>query len=183
MTTMNEKRVCLGAVVGAHGIRGEVKVKSWTETDRDIGAYGALQNKDGTKSFVLKVTGHSKELLRCKIKGVVDRNAAEALIGTELYVNRDVLPQLEEEEYYQTDLIGLDVIEQSSGQNIGKVVGIYNFGAGDILEIKLKSTAKTEMIPFTKQYVPEVKIADGCVVISSALINFTGDDEESGNEG
>ena len=117
-------------------------------------------------------------LLRTKSRKPL--KAAEALIGTELYVNRDVLPQLEEEEYYQTDLIGLDVIEQSSGQNIGKVVGIYNFGAGDILEIKLKSTAKTEMIPFTKQYVPEVKIADGCVVVSSA--NFTGD-EESGNEG
>lgn len=181
MSTNSEKRVCLGVIVGAHGIRGEVKVKSWTEADYDIGAYGKLQNKDASKLFVLKVVGHSKELLRCKIKGVDDRNAAEALIGTELYVSRDVLPELEEEEYYQTDLIGLKVIEQSSGQNIGVVSGIYNFGAGDILEIKLQSTGKTEMIPFTKQYVPEIKISDGCVLVSSALNNFA-DDGKDGNE-
>ena len=134
MTTKEKKdRICLGAIVGVHGIRGELKVKSWTASDQDIGNYGLLENEDGTRSFELKVVGRSKELLRCKIKGVEDRNAAEALIGTALYVERAALPALEEEEYYQADLIGLKVVDQSSGCVAGKVVGFYNFGAGDIL--------------------------------------------------
>lgn len=175
-------RICLGAIVGVHGIRGEVKVKSWTEADQDVGAYGVLENEDGSRSFNLRVTGRSKELLRCKIKGVDDRNAAEALIGTRFYVDRDVLPELEEEEFYQADLIGLDVVYESDKQKVGKVSGIYNFGAGDILEIKISSTGKTEMIPFTKQYVPEVSVTKGYVTVSALTLNFA-KDEEDDNEG
>ena len=180
MEQNSEKQVCLGAIVGVHGIKGEVKVKSWTEKDRDIGTYGVLHDKSGSKELCLKVVGHSKELLRCKIKGVDDRNAAEALIGTELYVNREALPDLDEEEYYQADLVGLKVIEQESSSEIGKISGIYNFGAGDILEIKLKVNGKTEMIPFTKVYVPQINIKEGFVVVSEALSSFA--DEEETNE-
>ena len=147
------ERICLGKITSVHGIRGEVKVKSFTADDTDIETYGKLENKEGTKVFTLKVIGHSKELLRCKIKGIDDRNAAEALIGTELYVNREVLPELDEEEYYLADLIGLRVIEKSSESEVGAVAGVYNFGAGDILEIKVNSTNKLEMIPFTKENV------------------------------
>ncbi len=181
MEERNEKSVCLGAIVGVHGIKGEVKVKSWTEKDRDIGSYGVLHDKSGSREFCLKVVGHSKELLRCKIKGVEDRNAAEALIGTELYVSREALPNLEEEEYYQADLIGLKVIEQTSSSEVGKIVGFYNFGAGDILEIKLKENGKTEMIPFTKVYVPEINIKEGFVVVSQALMAFAEEDKADEN--
>lgn len=177
-----KERVCLGAIVGVHGVRGEVKVKSWTAADCDVSAYGLLQNKDGSRQFSLKVTGHSKELLRCKIKGVDDRNAAEALIGTELYVDREVLPELAEEEFYQADLIGLKVMDLSSGKEAGTIAGIYNFGAGDILEIKVSATGKLEMLPFTKEYVPQVRIREGYVAVSSLLMNFAADDEEC-NEG
>lgn len=175
-------RVCLGAIVGVHGIKGEVKVKSWTEAEQDVGAYGVLENEDGSKSFTLRVTGHSKELLRCKIKGIDDRNAAEALIGTRFYVSREVLPQLEDEEFYQADLIGLDVIQISDRKKVGKITGIYNFGAGDILEIKPDGSKQTEMIPFTKEYVPDIRIKDGFVTVTSVLMNFA-EDSEDHNEG
>ena len=88
-----EERVCLGAVVGVHGIRGEVKVKSFTEIDRDLGKYGDLENEDASRRFTVKVVGHSKDLLRVKIRGVDDRNTAETLIGTGLYISRTLLPQ------------------------------------------------------------------------------------------
>lgn len=168
----------MGAVVGVHGIKGEVKVKSWTESDRDIGAYGVLENENKTRSFVLRVVGHSKELLRCKIKGVEDRNSAEALIGTRFYVNRDVLPDLGDDEFYQADLVGLDVVSAQNNQKIGSVSGIYNFGAGDILEIKTVTSSKTEMIPFTKEYVPVVDVKNGFVMVTSVFLNFAKDEEE-----
>lgn len=180
--SVKDNRICLGAIVGVHGIKGEVKVKSWTETDKDVGAYGVLENEDGSKSFTLRVTGHSKELLRCKIKGVDDRNAAEALIGTRFYVNRDVLPKLADEEFYQADLIGCDVLQQSDHQKVGTVSGIYNFGAGDILEICLIDSKKTEMLPFTKEYVPDICIDKGFITVTSILMNFAKDDEVN-NEG
>ena len=175
------ERICLGAIVGVHGIKGEVKVKSFTADDVDVDAYGKLENKDGSKSFALKVVGHSKELLRCKIKGINDRNAAESLIGTELFVNREVLPELDEEEYYLADLIGLKVLDKSSVE-VGVVAGVYNFGAGDILEIKVLETGKLEMLPFTKEYVPEVNIAKGYVTVSSTLMNYAPENEKENDD-
>ncbi len=172
MTTNN--RICLGAIVGVHGIKGEVKVKSFTEDERALQNYGDVENKKGDKKYSVKIVGHSKELLRVKIKGVEDRNTAETLIGTELYVNRDVLPELGEEEFYHTDLIGLDVKEDASGEVIGKVDAIYNFGAGDLIEIRF-SEGGSEMLPFTKQYVPEIKIKDGYIIVK--MIQFAPDDE------
>ena len=172
------EQVCLGVITGVHGIRGEVKVKSFTTDEVDVASYGKLNNKDGSKSFALKVVGRSKELLRCKIKGVDDRNAAEALIGTELYVNRNVLPELDEEEYYLADLVGLKVIEQSSNQEVGTIAGVYNFGAGDILEIRINANNKLEMIPFTKEYVPEIRLQEGYVIVSSTLMNYAPESEK-----
>ena len=177
------ERICLGKITGVHGIKGEVKIKSFTSDDIDIEKYGKLENKESTMFFTLKVIGRSKELLRCKIKCINDRNAAEALIGTELYVNREVLPELDEEEYYLADLIGLKVIEQSSEEVKGTVAGVYNFGAGDILEIKVLSSGKLEMIPFTKEYVPEVKVSQGYLTVKSVILNYAPEDEEEKIEG
>lgn len=179
------ERICLGAIVGVHGIRGEVKVKSFTEIDCDIDKYGPVANKSGDKVFSIKVTGHSKELLRVKIKGVDDRNLAETLVGTELYVSKSALPEPEEDEYYHADLIGLAVKEKSSEKKVGTVAGVYNFGAGDILELKLGETGRLEMIPFTKQYVPVVNIKEGFIIVESAIMNFAQEDaeEEVSDEG
>lgn len=173
-----DKRVCLGAIVGVHGIKGEVKVKSFTEVDTDIDTYGLVENKKGDKTYSIKVTGHSKELLRVKIKGVDDRNLAETLVGTEFYVNKAALPETQEDEFYHADLIGLKVIEKSSQKEVGKVEGVYNFGAGDILELKVKATNRLEMIPFTKQYVPEVNVKEGYIIVESAIMNFAPEEAE-----
>lgn len=174
--TEDAKRICLGAIVGVHGIKGEVKVKSFTEYAEDIDRYGDVEDEAGLRKFKIKVTGHSKELLRVKIKGIDDRNAAFALKGTGLYVDKGVLPELEEEEFYHTDLIGLEARNKNS-EFIGEVVGIYNFGAGDMLEIKTSELGKSEMLPFTKEYVPTVNIKDGYIIVSS-LLAFTEDGDE-----
>lgn len=175
-----EKRVCLGKIVGVHGIKGEFKVKSFTAIDRDIASYGELENKTGEHKFSLKVTGHSKDLLRVKIKGVDDRTTAENLIGTELYAPRGVLPELRSEEvYYEADLVGLKVFDEEKNE-VAKVVGFYNFGAGDILEIKLKNN-KTEMLPFNKGYVPEINLEEGYIIVASTGMVFFEDEEDSEN--
>ena len=173
-------RICLGKITGAHGIRGEVKIKSFTENARAIDAYGPLENKDGSQTFVLKVTGRIKDDLRAKIKGCDDRNMAEALRGTELYVHRDALPELSQEEFYHTDLIGLDVKALPNLKVIGKVAAMYNFGANDIVEIKLNGSNKLEMLPFTKEYVPEIKINEGYIIVQEMTF---ASEEEVENEG
>ena len=174
----NDNRICFGAIAGVHGIKGEVKVKSFTEIDSDLDKYGAVENEAGDRKFELKVVGHSKELLRVKIKGVNDRNEAERLIETAFYVDRSVLPELDEEdEFYEADLIGLEV-KTSSGEGAGTVAGLYNFGAGEILEIKVKATGKLEMLPFTKEYVPEVNVKDGYIIVESVLLNFMEDEDD-----
>lgn len=176
--TEKDTRVCLGKIVGVHGIRGEVKVKSFTSVDRNIDKYGIVCNENGSKSFEIKVVGHSKELLRVKIKNVDDRNSAEKLIGESFFVERDKLPELnDEDEFYQTDLIGLSVFEEASNSKVGTVCGIYNFGAGEILEIKLEN-GKKEMIPFNKQYVPIVDIKNSRIIVKTAEMQFAEDEGE-----
>ncbi len=169
---MSENRVCLGIIVGVHGIRGEVKVKSFTTIDTDIANYGLLADKSDKQQFSLKVVGRSKDLLRVKLKGIDDRTIAEALKGTELYANRDILPQVDsEDEFYEADLIGLEVLDTNKNE-VAKVVGFYNFGAGDILEIKLLD-GKTEMLPFNDSYILEVNLDDAYIIVSSSSIVFS----------
>lgn len=174
---MSVQKVCLGKIVGVHGIKGELKVKSYTALDRDIASYGELEDKTGELKFSLKVTGHSKELLRIKIKGIDDRTTAETLIGKELYAKRGVLPELKAEEvYYEADLVGLKVLDEEK-EEVAKVIGFYNFGAGDILEIKLK-TGRAEMLPFNKAYVPEINLNEGYIIVASTAMVFLKDDED-----
>ena len=175
---MTEDKVCLGAIVGVHGIRGEVKVKSFSSDEKNLTRYGLLSNDKGDKRFELKIVGHSKELLRCKIKGVDDRTTAETLIGTGLYIDRALLPELKDEEFYHTDLIGLEV-KNSSSEVLGQVNALYNFGAGDILEIKMNN-GSLEMVPFTKSFVPVINIKDGYIIVE--MMHFV-EDEANGNEG
>lgn len=170
-------KICLGAIVGVHGIRGEVKVKSFTEDEKNLTAYGPLANQEGSRRFDLKIVGRSKDLLRVKIKGIEDRNAAETLIGTGLYVERSLLPELPEEEFYHTDLIGLMALT-AKGEKVGTVNALYNFGAGDLIEIKT-SDNRLEMLPFTKAYVPAVNLKDGFIIVE--MMQFVA--EEDGENG
>ncbi len=171
---MKENKVCLGAIVGVHGIKGEVKIKSFSDDEKHLTAYGALSNADDSQQIELKLVGHSKDLLRAKIKGVENRTTAEKYVGTGLYIGRDKLPDLAEEEYYHTDLIGLEV-KNSSGLVLGKVNALYNFGAGDILEVKTNA-GNLEMLPFNKNFVPVISIKDGYIIVE---MMFEADDESN----
>ena len=160
-------RLLLGVIAGPRGIKGELKVKSFTEIPEDIAAYGPLESKDGEKTFHVKLIGTSKNLPVIRIKGVSDRNMAEALKGQELYISRDKLPKvLDEDEFYHTDLVGLNVIF-ADGTHYGEILRLYDFGGGDIVEIKPdgKGAKASVLVPFTKEMVPTVDMTKGHIVI------------------
>ncbi len=158
------ERVCLGVIAGAHGVRGLVKIKSFTEDPEDVAAYGPVTDETGRKRLVIKVKGRAKGLVLAELEGVRDRDQAQALHGLQLYVERDALPRLEEEEtFYQADLIGL-AAEDPEGRPLGRVVAVPNFGAGDLLEV-LDPDRVSQFYPFTRAVVPEVDLDGGRVVI------------------
>ncbi|GGF45759.1 ribosome maturation factor RimM [Aliidongia dinghuensis] len=157
------KRLCVGIVTGAQGIRGAVRIKSFTADPIDIDAYGPVSDEAGTRTFTLKSVGQSKGVVVATLSGVTDRNAAEALRGLHLFVDRDRLPPADEEEYYHADLLGL-AAELVGGQALGRITAVYDFGAGDALEVTGADGAVV-MVPFTKAAVPVVDLAAGKVVI------------------
>ena len=157
-------RVCLGVIAGAHGVRGLVKIKSFTEDPEDVAAYGPVCDETGRKRFVLKIKGLVKGLVLAELEGIRDRDQAQALHGLHLYVARGALPRLEAgETFYQADLIGL-AAEDPEGRPLGRVVAVPNFGAGDLLEV-LDPERVSQFYPFTRAVVPEVDVAAGRVVI------------------
>ncbi len=156
-------RFCVGAIAGAHGVRGLVKIKSFTEEPLDLAAYGPLTDQSGRRRFQVTVTGRAKGLLIARIEGVEDREAAQALRGAQLYAARAALPEPAEEEYYHMDLIGLEA-QDRGGAPLGRVVAVQNFGAGDILEIA-RPEGEPLLVPFTKAAVPIVDLAGGRVVL------------------
>lgn len=165
MADSQQKRVCLGVVVGVHGVRGLVKVKPFTEEPEAVAAYGPVETKDGHRRFRIEAMGRAKGVVICRLEGVGDRDKAEAMRGTELYVDRARLPETDEDEgWYHTDLIGLEAVG-ADGRVYGQVVGVENFGAGDLLEIKRPEGGPTVFLPFTEENVPEVGIEAGRIVI------------------
>lgn len=169
------------AVIGAaHGIKGEVRVKTYTGDPMDLGSYGLLYDAAG-KSYEIVSIRPAKTVVVVRFAGVDDRNAAEALNGTELYVDHAQLPQdLEEDEFYYTDLIGLTV-RDSDGATYGKVSAVFNFGGGDVLEIK-EGGKKPVLIPFTKVSVPQILMAEGAIVIDPLAAGLVDDGSEGDDE-
>jgi 16S rRNA processing protein RimM len=163
--TMSEptKRVCLGVVTGAHGVQGAVRIKSFTATPEDIGRYGPLTDEDGRRSFDLHLLGVAKGVVITRVDGINDRCGAEALRGLRLYLPRSALPETEAEEYYHTDLIGLEAVLRD-GTPVGRVRAIHDFGAGDTLEL-VRPGAPPVMVPFTRAVVPVVEPAAGRLVL------------------
>lgn len=151
-------RVLLGRIAGAHGIRGEVLIRSFTAAPEDIGAYGALSTADGSRAFEIESARPTAKGVVARLKGIADRNAAEALKGTDLYVARDRLPPPSDNEFYYADLVGMTAVGPD-GATLGEIVAVQNFGAGDLLEIRLQASGRTELFPFTDDAVPEVDIA------------------------
>jgi len=156
--------ICLGAIAGAHGVRGLVKIKSFTQEPADLTAYGPLGDETGSRRFEIAVTGQAKGLLVARIEGVADRDAAQALRGVRLYVARAALPEPEDaEEFYQAGLIGL-VAEDPQGRPLGKSAAVENYGAGDYLEIA-RPEGEPLLIPFTSTAVPLIDLEGGRVVV------------------
>ncbi len=158
------RRILLGHVAGAHGIRGDVVIKAYTEFPEDIAAYGPLASEDGKRTLELTVVNVTPKGVIVRVKGVGDRNGAEALRGTALFVDRDRLPPAEDGSFYYEDLVGLEA-KAEDGSLLGHIKGVHNFGAGDLIEVSLAGTGRTELIPFTDACVPRVDIAGGMVTV------------------
>ena len=148
-------RVLLGDIGAAHGLKGEVRLRSFTETPAAIAEYGPLEDETGTKAIEIESVRPGPKGLIARIKGVTTREGAEALTGTKLYIGRDRLPPPAEDEWYHSDLVGLAAYDAFEVQ-IGTVVAVYNFGAGDIIEIKPISGGDNLLLPFTDATVPEI---------------------------
>ncbi len=160
----SREHVCVGAFAAAHGIKGEVKVKAFTVDPASVGSYGPLLDESGQRRFVLSsLRPIADALVIARVEGVADRNAAEALRGIRLYAPRAALPAVGEGEYYHHDLIGLAAV-LASGETFGIVVGVDNFGAGDMIEIE--HDGETVVLPFTNETVPTVDLTAGRIVVA-----------------
>jgi 16S rRNA processing protein RimM len=156
-------RVLIGAVASPHGVRGLVKLKCFTEDPARVAAYGSITDESGRREFRFAVLGTVKGGVLARFEGVADRNAADALKGTRLYVARAALPQLTaENEYYCGDLVGLGV-ETRDGRRLGRVKAVLNYGAGDVLEVE-NDGEPSLFLPFTRASVPEIDLAAGRLV-------------------
>jgi 16S rRNA processing protein RimM len=156
-------QVCIARIGAAHGVRGAVKLWTFTEDPFAVKRYGPLSTKDGMRQFEIASAREAKGHLVTQFKGISTRDEAERLNGIELYVPREKLPATDEDEYYHADLIGLAAVT-TADEPLGRVVAIHNFGAGNILEIAPPQGA-TMMLPFTNAVVPTVDIAGGRVLI------------------
>ena len=173
--TKPQNPVQLAVIGAAHGIKGELRVKTFTGDPLALADYGPLYAKDG-RAFQIIDIRPANTVVVVRFKGVSDRNAAEALSGTELFVDRSMLPDDgEEDEFYHADLIGLEV-RDDKGAAIGKVVAVHNFGGGDILDVTLAGR-KGVLIPFTQAAVPEVSIADAFIRIDLAAAGLVEDED------
>jgi 16S rRNA processing protein RimM len=161
---LGKKLILLGHIAGAHGIRGEVLVKTYTGAPDDIASYGPLTDATGAKSYTLKVVRLTPKGVIARVTGVADRNGAEALKGTALHVDRAAMGDSDPGEYFYSDLIGLAAVAPD-GTAIGTVKSVNNFGAGDLLEIAFTATGKTEFIAFTDANVPEVDMANSRITV------------------
>jgi 16S rRNA processing protein RimM len=156
--------VLLGEIGAAQGLKGEVRLRSYTAEPAAIARYGALEDEEGRLIEIESVRVSPKALI-ARIKGVSTREGAEALNRTKLYVARALLPAREEEEWYHADLIGLAALD-ARGEQIGTVVAIQNFGAGDLIEVKPLSGGATVLVPFTRDNVPEVDVEGGRLTLT-----------------
>jgi 16S rRNA processing protein RimM len=156
--------VLLGEIGAAQGLKGEVRLRSYTEEPAAIARYGPLLDESGRAVEIERVRATPKALI-ARIKGVTTREAAEALVRTKLYVERDRLPERDKEEWYHADLIGLAVFD-TGGKRIGIVVAVQNFGASDLIEVKPEEGEATVLVPFTRETVPEVDVEGRRLVLA-----------------
>jgi 16S rRNA processing protein RimM len=158
-------RICVARIGAAHGVRGEVKLWSFTEDPAAVAHYGPLETQDGTRCFEIEALRAAKDHFVARIAGVNDRDAAEKLRNIELYIPRARLPKIEEADtFYHADLVGLDAITPD-GARVGTVHALHNFGAGDIIEIAPAEGGDPLMLPFNETTVPKIDVAARQIVV------------------
>ncbi len=156
-------RVCVGAIAGAFGVKGEVRLKSFCINPEDIASYGDLTSEDGTRTFRLQITRPVTNGLAARLTGISTKEQADALRGIRLMAERARMPDLPEDEFYHADLIGLEV-RDTGGTRLGTVLSVQDYGAGDMLEIQGARGAASVLLPFTRAAVPTVDIAAGRII-------------------
>jgi len=157
------ERVCVGAIAGSFGVRGEVRLKSFCAEPEAIADYSPLYTEDGTRSFDLTLGRPVKGGYAARLSGIATKEQADALRGTQIFADRDRLPSLPDDEFYHADLIGLEVVD-TGGQVLGRVRAVHDHGAGDLLEVHGPGLKSTVLLPFTNACVPTVDLAAGRLI-------------------
>jgi 16S rRNA processing protein RimM len=166
-TRPDDQRVCVARLGAAHGVRGEVKLWSFTADPAAVAGYGPFETADG-RLIELEALRPAKDFFVARLKGIADRDAAERLRNADLFVPRARLPAPEADEFYHADLIGLAAVD-AGGNALGTVHAMHNFGAGDIVEIRPAAGGDTVMLPFTETAVPQIDVAAGRLVVEREL--------------
>jgi 16S rRNA processing protein RimM len=155
---MSPDKVCVARIGAAHGVRGEVKLWSFTQDPAAVASYGPLESQDGKRRFEIEALRPARDHFVARIAGVDDRDAAERLRNLDLYIPRERLPTIAETDtFYHADLIGLQAVTQD-GADIGTVIAVHNFGASDVIEIKPAGGGEPLLMPFTDAIVPEINL-------------------------
>ena len=175
---MSKGRILLGVVAAPHGVRGQVRIRSFTEDPMAIATYGPLSDETGRKMYRVEALSAVKGAVLARIEGVADRTAAEALRGLRLYVERNALPATAEREWYEADLIGLSAVGRD-GRDWGKVLAFHDFGAGLTMEISGGEASRSSlMLPFTDEAVPEIDVDGGKVLVDPPAGVLSGGNEK-----
>lgn len=169
--TQKPRLICLGAFAAAHGVKGAIKIKAFTEDPRDVASYGAVRSEDGTRRFTLTILREvANGCVLATAPEIESREDAKTLSGMKLFVAREALPSLDDEDdFYTEDLVGLKALSED-GTPLGAVSAVFDFGAGDLLELKhIPGVKGAKLVPFTKEAVPEIDMAGGVVTIADAF--------------
>lgn len=157
-----EPLVCVAVVAAAHGVRGALRLRCFTERPESVASYGPVYDANGRQLFRLEVTGAARDGVIVRADGVHDRTAAERLRGLRLHVPRAALPETDADEFYVEDLVGLPAIGPD-GALIGRIAAVSNFGAGDVVELEAGDGARLTL-PFTRAFFPEIDLSGRHVV-------------------
>jgi len=160
---MGRQHICVGAITGSYGVRGEARIKSFCAEPSAIADYSPLTTEDGLQRYSLRITRPVKGGFAVRLGGVGSKEEADALKGTRLFARRDVLPSLPDDEFYHTDLIGLDVYD-TGGRKLGRINAVHDHGAGQLLELTGSGIDGSVLLPFTQNVVPMVDLTAGRIV-------------------
>ena len=177
MTAGPKQRVCVGAFAGAHGVHGAARIKTFTETPAGVAAYGPVETEDGARRFTLTVIREARPgVVLASAPELKSREDADSLKGVRLYVDRAKLPAPAEDEFYLDDLVGLAAVDET-GAPLGVVAAVYNFGAGDLIELKdIPGVKGVRLVPFTKEAVPSVALERKAIVVVNSAVALQDED-------